>query len=113
MATTDRSWRQLRRFVLVAAVLTFALILCASRALAAPAVAATANPAVAPVKSQPNGHSYGEWSAAWWQWAEATPTSVNPVLDRTGAQCAQGQTGHVWFLAGSFGTDVLNRSCTI
>ena len=80
----------------------------------APAQAANGNPGVLPVNSNPNGRSYGEWSAAWWQWVLSIPTTVNPLLDATGADCAQGQSGHVWFLAG-----VLNvsgdatRSCTI
>jgi hypothetical protein len=43
----------------------------------------------------------------------AAPAPVNPVLDTTGASCAVGQRGHVWFLTGSFGSDPVVRTCTI
>ena len=49
----------------------------------------------------------------WWQWALETPASVNPVLDTTGEHCAEGQTGRVWFLAGTFGNGTVERSCTV
>ncbi len=66
---------------------------------------------------QPNtdefGNSYGEWSARWWQWLVSIPAATNPNLDATGADCALGQTGPVWFLAGSFGDKAYTRSCTI
>ena len=48
------------------------------------------------------GQSYGEWSAAWWQWAWSIPADESPLFDDTGANCAQHQSGTVWFLAGSF-----------
>lgn len=73
---------------------------------------AAENPRVLPPQSNPHGMSYGEWSGAWWAWVTAQPASVNPVLDPTGANCAQGQAGQVWFLAGTFGGTVV-RSCTI
>jgi hypothetical protein len=38
---------------------------------------------------------------------------VNPVLDTTGANCAVGQRGRVWFLAGSFGSDPVVRTCNV
>ena len=49
----------------------------------------------------------------WWQWALATPTNHNPLVDTTGADCAVGQKGEVWFLAGTFGGGPVTRSCTI
>jgi hypothetical protein len=53
--------------------------------------------------------------ASWWQWALSIPTAHNPILDTTGADCAQNQDGPVWFLAGvGFGgATVVNRSCTV
>jgi len=70
------------------------------------------NPGVLPPNSSPNGSTYGEWSARWWQWALGQPADVNPVLDTDGEFCKQGQAGPVWFLAGTFGGDA-DRSCTV
>jgi hypothetical protein len=70
------------------------------------------NPRAIPVNAKPHGASYGEWSARWWQWAGSIPAGVNPVTDTTGEHCDEGQTGHVWFLAGTFGGEV-TRECTI
>ena len=71
------------------------------------------NPRIAPIQSHPHGNTYGEWAAEWWQWALETPASVNPVLDMTGEFCAEGQRGHVWFLAGTFGYGEVERECTV
>jgi hypothetical protein len=61
-----------------------------------------------------HGKTYGEWSALWWKWALEQPTSANPLVDTTGANCMNGQAGHVWFLAGTTGnTDTVTRTCTI
>jgi hypothetical protein len=49
------------------------------------------------------GKIYGEWSAAWWQWAVSIPASESPVLltdDDLNFDCSLGQHGPVWFLAG-------------
>jgi hypothetical protein len=59
------------------------------------------------------GRSYGDWSAEWWRWAYSVPLATNPVADTTGANCAQGQAGQVWFLAGTFGGSPVVRSCTV
>jgi hypothetical protein len=62
------------------------------------------------------GKTIGEWSAEWWQWAFAIPTTTNPQL---GGDCAQGQQGPVWFLAGVWmgGTEghpaKADRSCNV
>ena len=69
-------------------------------------------PRVAPPQSQPYGASYGEWGAAWWQWALAQPASANPLFDSTGEYCGAGQSGQVWFLAGTFGGSA-ERTCTV
>jgi hypothetical protein len=56
--------------------------------------------------------SYGEWTARWWQWVLSTPEDRNPSADETGVNCGEGQSGPVWFLAGTFGG--LNvRNCDI
>ncbi len=52
-------------------------------------------------------------SAAWWQWALSSPKGINPVVDETGAHCAVGQKGRVWFLAGGFGSSKIQRRCAV
>ena len=71
-----------------------------------------ANPGVLPPQSNPHGQSYGDWSAEWWQWAYSIPFATNPVVDETGEHCTEGQSGSVWFLAGTFGGETA-RTCTI
>ena len=53
-----------------------------------------------PLNSSAFGHSYGEWSARWWQWSYSLPTTHHPLFDTAG--CEAGQTGKVWFLGGTF-----------
>lgn len=65
------------------------------------------------------GRTYGEWSAAWQQWANSIPASEHPLFDN--AECSKGQSGPVWFLGGKFcSTEDTNcpsepavRSCTV
>jgi hypothetical protein len=73
-----------------------------------------ANPDVLPPESLPYGSSYGQWSAQWWQWGLAQPTSVNPLLDTSGTHCDVGQSGGpVWFLAGVWGGGKVSRTCSV
>ena len=74
--------------------------------------ASAVSPSALVIDVQSFGQTYGEWSARWWQWAFSIPAAVNPVLDLTGENCGQGQTGNVWFLAGTFGGPA-TRTCTI
>jgi hypothetical protein len=60
----------------------------------------------------PLGRSYGNWGAAWWQWVLNIPEPSNPLLDESGAHCAQRQDEEAWFLAGNFGGSS-ERACTI
>lgn len=54
-----------------------------------------------------HGKTVAEWSALWWQWAEATGFSqFNDGL----VDCGDGQRGPVWFLAGTFGGPT-DREC--
>jgi hypothetical protein len=43
-------------------------------------------------------------AAQWWQWGFAVPAAQCPISDTTGEFAALGQSGPVWFLAGTFGT---------
>jgi hypothetical protein len=71
------------------------------------------NPGVIPVNSNTYGKTYGEWSAEWWKWALSIPDSKNPVKDESGKFGAEGQSGKVWFLAGTWGKTGVSRICTI
>jgi hypothetical protein len=100
-------WNSKRRaFVLALALGVFALALSAT-------VAKAQDAPVLPPEAHPHGHTYGDWAAAWWQWALAQPADTNPVLDQTGANCSVGQEGKVWFLAGSFDSGPVNRACAV
>ena len=39
----------------------------------------------------------------WWRWAFSFPTEKSPLADKTGAKCAEGDQGKVFFLAGIAG----------
>lgn len=68
---------------------------------------------IAPIQTEPAGQTYGRWAAAWWQWALGIPADGNPGLDTTGEQCARRQVDRVWFLAGSFSTGPVVRTCEV
>lgn len=80
-----------------------------------PAVEADAEPdslVLAPrVATAPNSPSEA-LAIGWVRWALAQPWSNGPIADPTGASCAMGQQGPVWFLAGTSGGAV-TRECTI
>jgi hypothetical protein len=92
-------------------------LLVVTRASARPGF--TLNPRILPPDSRPFGKTYGEWSAAWWQWSFSIPAPANPLLDDTGANCGQGQSGPVWFLAGKLCVEpnctvlTATRTCTV
>jgi hypothetical protein len=56
--------------------------------------------------------SYGDWSAAWWQYLLLFTNDVSPYLDTTGQYCNEGQGGPVFFLMGG-PLNPTTRSCTI
>lgn len=57
------------------------------------------------------GHQYGDWAAAWWQWALSIPANAHPLLDS--ADCNTGQSGPVFFIGGSFQSRNVTRKCTV
>jgi hypothetical protein len=69
-----------------------------------------ANAASVVVQNEAFGNSYGDWSAMWWQWTLSIPAATNPNF---GGDCTQGQSGNVWFLAGSFDSIPAIRNCVI
>jgi hypothetical protein len=89
-----------------------------------PAASASAqhnpNPGIFPPGSRPYGHTYGEWSAKFTQWAYSLPINYNPLADTAPVDTAQ--EGKVWYIGGSFAsttdvtgqtTAIANRSVTI
>jgi hypothetical protein len=97
--TTKNSSSPLTERIL-AAVCAAALLFANAGSAGEPVKAATG---VLPPQSMPHGKPLGEWSGAWVQWAFSIPADQNPVLDTTGEFGAVGQSGPVWFLAGTFG----------
>jgi len=75
-----------------------------------------ANPMLFAKDARVAGRSFERWSELLWSWIYAQPFDENPLLDPTGADCAVGQEGPVWFLAAvpgsALGTSV-TRSCEI
>jgi len=66
------------------------------------------------VNSRPYNIPYYEWTARWWRWALSIPIYKNPLIDEVGKDCAESQTGPVWFLAGTTGdTHSAIRKCSI
>lgn len=57
--------------------------------------------------------TYSSLAAKWWTWAASQPVPTNPVADKTGKDCANGQTGSIWFLAGAVGGGDVSRTCTL
>jgi hypothetical protein len=82
-------------------------------ALTLPAAAALALFFVYPPGSLPLLKPYGVHAANWWKWVLAQPASKSPLLDDTGANCGQGQSGLAWYLAGAPGNDAVYRQCTL
>src|SRR5262245_59170953 len=58
------------------------------------------NPGVIPPEAAAFGKTYGEWSAAFWQWLYSLPVDQHPLFDT--ADCSAGQSGKVWFIGGTF-----------
>lgn len=72
------------------------------------------NPGIAPLDARPHGHTYAEWARGWQQVIYRRPASASPIVDETGARCADGQSddGRVWYLAGNHGGTTV-RDCTV
>jgi hypothetical protein len=81
-----------------------ALLAAMALAISTP-LSASAAPAAEP--------TYGSLAAKWWIWAGSQPVPTNPLVDKTGKDCANGQTGNIWFLAGAIGGGAISRTCTL
>jgi hypothetical protein len=85
---------------------------CAMVALALSANAFSVEPPISPGSRSIRAGS-PELAEQWWQWAMSASEANSPVADRTGANCAVGQGGDTWFLAGGYGSSTIRRSCTV
>ena len=94
--------------------LTLAAALLAAAALPAGAQTpgAPTLPLIAPTKAIA-GQSQEEWSKRWWRWALSFDEDGSPVGDPDGSLCAEGQSGPVWFLAGTYETARTVRKCRV
>jgi len=83
----------------------------------APAAARDEHALAYPPNAKIAGKSYGEWAAAWWQWAFSIPAADNPLLVDTlgaGDLCNVDQPKKVFFLGGVFNqSHSAKRACTI
>jgi hypothetical protein len=61
--------------------------------LGALAVPAVADAGVFDPGARPYGASYGEWSAAWQEWALSLPAARHPLLVAGHVNCSRGQSG--------------------
>jgi len=101
---------------MVTCLMALLLIAACSSAFAGPQpakkpVGNLGNPGVAPPQSMPYGKSYSEWSMAWWVYAITTPLDISPF--GYGTDGTVGQSGHVWFLGGTFTGVNTTREITI
>jgi hypothetical protein len=62
-------------------------------------------------ETRPYGKTYGEWSAKWWQWTMAFPSTADPASNTAPPDSAQ--SGKVWFLATAHGSVTVGGSATV
>ncbi len=98
-----------KKVIFVKILLLLVVLLIATQ----PALADSARPIVFPPDFRPYGKSVNEWTAAWWQYVMAFPASTNPLVDPTGANCADGQSGPVFFLVGTPSGSVERDDCVV
>ncbi len=68
---------------------------------------------IVPAYQKVANKSVGQWSERYWAWLLVKTPERNPVTDTTGAYCAEGQAGPVWYLAGGDARNHIVRHCTI
>jgi hypothetical protein len=81
--------------------------------IAQPVFAENSNPRVFPPNSKPYGKTINAWTAEWWKYVLGFPADTNPLADTSGANCAAGQSGPVFFLVGTTGGAAVRDDCTV
>jgi len=99
---------------LLVAVLSLVTIAPAVPAAAAEAPRRPISAVVVDPGSRAYGHTYGEWSARWWQYVLSIPVNRNPLTDTTGRRCGERQSGPVFFLGAEYNHfRTVNRTCRV
>ena len=88
---------------------TLALSVCPAHAMTAGMGAGLAVPTTEIIEDR----TPEMWSARWWMWAASFRGEESPVTDREGTRCSSGQEGETFFLAGAYGSDPVQRTCTV
>ena len=99
----------MRKGTILRAVMILIMILV----FAQPVFASNGNPGVVPPDSELYGKTYKQWTAEWWRYVMGFPAATSPLADDTGANCANGQSGPVFFLVGTIGTEVVRNECVV
>jgi hypothetical protein len=81
--------------------------------LVAASAAVPSPPRVLAAADSVDGKRVDAYPALWWQWVNRKRWGAQAFQDPSGAQCALNQSGPVWFLAGTDGTDEVHRHCRI
>src|SRR5206468_156431 len=102
----------------IASLITLAVLFgCLAQTAAAdpPDYSVNPNPVLFPKQAHPYGADMTTWGERAAAWIVAQPFAHNPLFDQTGADCAAGQQGRVWFVPPIAGPHVFSgsRSCTI
>ena len=71
-----------------------------------------ATPAPATTHASVGLPAHEQHAIGWVRWASGQPVSTGPIADPTGERCADGQSGSVFYLAGTMGGHA-ERSCTV
>lgn len=105
----------MRRIALILVLVGCWFGLAQAAVAASPDYADNPNPVLFPKQSQPYGADVTTWGERAAEWIVSQPFAHNPLFDQTGADCANGQQGPVWFIPPIAGPHVFSgsRSCTI
>ncbi|MDL1980171.1 MAG: hypothetical protein LWX02_01590 [Deltaproteobacteria bacterium] len=112
MKTNTRNWQN--TVAIVGIILVLGIVPYRATASDPDGVNAS-DPAVFAQNEAVVGMTYGDWSAAWWQYILSIPDSDNPLYDDGSDTnvCSVGQSsGPVFFLAGSW-VGKVTRRCTV
>jgi hypothetical protein len=60
-----------------------------------------------------HGKTVYEWTSYWWKYVLSFPADTNPLADPTGSNCTVGQSGPVFFLAGTSGGSIVRNDCVV